>query len=79
MLWIDQNFNRLIGNTGLPKYFARLQTAVASGLGLPARRLAWRHTDAAPSWFLLPGYVVLRSCLSRAYNKETNLREASLS
>ena len=34
--------------TGLPKYYARLQTAVPRGLGLPARRLAGRHSDAAP-------------------------------
>ena len=34
--------------TGLPKYYARIQTAVARGVGLPAGRLAGRHTDAAP-------------------------------
>ena len=34
--------------TDLPKYYARLQTAVARGLGLPAGRLAGRHTDATP-------------------------------
>ena len=28
--------------------YARLQTAVARDLGLPAGRLAGRHTDAAP-------------------------------
>ena len=35
-------------STGLPKYYAWLQTAVARGLGFPASRLAGRHTDAAP-------------------------------
>ena len=32
----------------LPKYYARLQTAVARGLGCPAGRQAAPHTDAAP-------------------------------
>ena len=35
-------------NTELPKYYSRLQTAVARSLGLPACQLAGRHTDAAP-------------------------------
>ena len=39
--------------TELPKYYARLQTAVAHGLGLPAGRLAGRQTDAAPKHSLL--------------------------
>ena len=34
--------------TELPKYYTRLQTAVARGLGLPAGRLAGQHTDAPP-------------------------------
>ena len=34
--------------TELPKYYARIQTAVVRGFGLPAGRLAGRHTDAAP-------------------------------
>ena len=37
-----------IKNTEIPKYYARLQTAVARGLGLPASRLAGHHTDASP-------------------------------
>ena len=32
----------------LPKYYARLQKAVARGLGWPACRQAGPHTDAAP-------------------------------
>ena len=36
------------GNTGLPKYYVRLQTAVVRGFGLPAGWLAGHHTDAAP-------------------------------
>ena len=32
----------------LREYYARLQTPVASGLGLPSGRLAGPHTDAAP-------------------------------
>ena len=35
-------------STELPKYYTRLQTAVAHGLGWPACRLAGRHTDTAP-------------------------------
>ena len=34
-------------NTEIPKYYARLQTAVARGLSWPAGRLTGRHTDAA--------------------------------
>ena len=41
-------FNVSIYHTWLPKYYARIQTAAALGLGLPACRLAERHTDAAP-------------------------------
>ena len=33
--------------TELSKYYARIQTAVDRGLGMPAARLAERHTDAA--------------------------------
>ena len=29
------------------KYYARIQTAVAGGLGMPAARLAGHHSDAA--------------------------------
>ena len=38
--------------TMLPKYYARLQTAVARGLGWPAGALARRLTDAAPKYAL---------------------------
>ena len=34
-------------NTESSKYYARIQTAVARGLGLPPGRLAGHHTDAA--------------------------------
>ena len=39
--------------TELTKYYARLQTAVARGHGLPVGRLAGRHSDAAPKHSLL--------------------------
>ena len=39
--------------TELPKYYARLQTAVARDLGLPAGRLPGPHTDAAPKLLTL--------------------------
>ena len=35
-------------DTKLPKYYVRLQTAVAHSLGWPADRLVGCHTDAAP-------------------------------
>ena len=35
-------------DTELPNYYARLQTAVARGIGLPAGRLPGPYTDAAP-------------------------------
>ena len=44
MFWFTESKN----NTELPKYYARLHTAIAHGLGLPAGQLAGRHTDAAP-------------------------------
>ena len=40
-------------NTELLKYYARLQTVVARGLGCPAGRLVERHTEAAPKHSLL--------------------------
>ena len=39
-------------NTELPKHYARLYTAVALGLDLPACRLAGHHADAAPKHLL---------------------------
>ena len=41
-------FNVSIYHTGLPKYYALLQTVAARCLGLPACRLAGSHSDAAP-------------------------------
>ena len=40
-------------DTELPKYYSRLQAVVARDLGLTVRRLAGRHTDAAPKHTLL--------------------------
>ena len=37
-----------VGQVGNLQYYARLQTAVARGLGLPASHLLRQHTDAAP-------------------------------
>ena len=37
----------------LPKYYVRLQTAVARNLGLPVSRLVGRHTNAATKHLLL--------------------------
>ena len=46
-------YNKKNKNTELPKWYARLQTAAARGLGWPVGRLAGRHTDAAPKHSLL--------------------------
>ena len=47
-LHMDFNFYLLLNlSTESSKYYARIQTAVARGLGLPTRRLAGHHSDAA--------------------------------
>ena len=40
-------------STDLPKYYTRLQSAVARGLGLPAGHLLAPHTDAVPQTLTL--------------------------
>ena len=50
----------LVYSTESSKYYARIQTAVARGLGLPTGRLAGRHTDAASKHSLLLFQFIFR-------------------
>ena len=43
----NRNENEELPITESSKYYARIQTVVACGLGLPAGQLAGHHTDAA--------------------------------